>query len=520
MIQEISNSNVISHREDGDMVTPTSALRRKRSTAAGGRLRPEGGQPLGIVMKYSSPEAQQGLQADRVNEDTGEIVTRDSSIVRAERWALKSVVNRLLPGSQTARCMVFRAPIRNQGLMPIEIHKGRKHGKAFYHGLMACGDVWNCPVCNAKISERRRQELIQALDEARKHGLSVHLVTLTIPHGIGDDINLLLSQLKKALKTMSSGKYSLKNQAASFGDGIKLAGFIRTLEVTYGQNGFHPHFHILQFVEPEVISGYRYPVNSSVIEHLYRKTWKRACLKAGLSEPSDTHGVTVKDGSMAAQYVTKWGLEDEMTKTISKQGKRNGLTPWGLLRAILEGDGSVVDPVHAENIFRVYSAAFKGKHQLYWSVGLRKKLLPQNVELTDLELVEQAEDERADLMSGITDEQWKVIRKFRKEADLLSAAEIGDTEQGRVSVKTLIDFITNLRCKDAPSPEVKRTREREQAGARFRAEANLRRRRNTTTRTRVDNSIDYTPVIELSSLDAELPLGLGRSIPISNTLLG
>lgn len=60
----------------------------------------------------------------------------------------------------------------------------------------------------------------------------------------------------------------------------------------------------------------------------------------------------------------------------------------------------------------------------------------------------------------------------------------------------------------------------EQAGARFRAEANLRRRRNTTTRTRVDNSIYYTPVIELSSLDAELPLGLGRSIPISNTLLG
>lgn len=192
-----------------------------------------------------------------------------------------------------------------------------------------------------------------------------------------------------------------------------------------------------------------------MIEHLYCKAWQRACLKAGLSEPSDSHGVTVKDGSMAAQYVTKWGLEDEMTKTISKQGKRNGLTPWGLLRAILENDNSVIDPSHAEKIFRVYSAAFKGKRQLHWSIKLRKKLLPQNVELTDLELVEQAEDERADLMSGITDSQWKVIRKYRKEADLLSAAESGDTEHGRGAIKTLIEFVTNIG---------ERTREREQRG--------------------------------------------------------
>jgi hypothetical protein len=133
-----------------------------------------------------------------------------------------------------------------------------------------------------------------------------------------------------------------------------------------------------------------------------------------------------------------------MTKTISKQGKLHGLTPWGLLRAILDGDSSVVEPTHAENLFRVYSAAFKGKRQLFWSVGLRNRLVPQNVELTDKELVDLEQEDPSDLMSGITDSQWKVIRRYRKEPDLLNASDLGDSDHGRASLKTLLDFIMSL----------------------------------------------------------------------------
>jgi hypothetical protein len=447
MIHQISNSNL--SQPDGG-----------RTTAGGGAV--IGGRPLGIVTKNSSPSQLAPAEFDL---STGEILStpRDPSKVRSERWALKSIVDRLLPASRTSKCMVLRAPVRNNGLMPIELLKGRKHNKAFYHGLMACGDVWNCPICNAKIAERRRQELIQALDEARKQGLSIHLVTLTIPHGIGDDINDMLSRLKKALNVMSSGKRSLKNEALKFGDGVHFAGYIRALEVTYGKNGFHPHFHILQFVDRERLSdGCWAHIDSSVIEYLYKKAWKRACASAGLPEPSDTYGCTAQNGSEAARYVTKWGLEDELTKNISKTGKFHGLTPWGLLRAILDDDSSVIEPVRAENVFRIYSNAFKGKRQLHWSVGLRKRLLPKNVELTDLELAEQAEDERTDIMSGITPEQWKVIRRFRKQSDLQNAAEMVDTDYGRSAVKALLDFIMTLseRCNDASSKSKKGVSER------------------------------------------------------------
>lgn len=420
-----------------------SAQRGGECASAGG-THGVGVRPLGIVTKNSSPAQNSASKELVFDSGTGEISTpKDSSKCRSERWALKSVVNRLLPNSRTSKCMVLRAPVQGVGLLPIEIRRSREHSKSFYHGLMTCGRVWTCPVCNPKISERRRSELVEALEQARKEQLSIFLVTLTIPHGIGDDITELLSKLQNALKVLSSGKYAIKTQFKKMFE-MDLAGYVRTLEVTYGANGFHPHYHLLVFVEPRFFQGLRCHTDKSIIDYVYTRAWRRACRVSGLPEPSDKHGVTVEDGSMAAKYVTKWGLEDEMTKTISKQGKYHGLTPWGLLRAILDDDSGVVEPSHAENIFRVYAEAFKNKRQLFWSVGLRKRLLPQNIELSDKELVDQEQDVTSDLMSGITDSQWKVIRRYRKEADLLNASEIGDRQQGAVSLKILLDFIMSL----------------------------------------------------------------------------
>jgi len=90
-------------------------------------------------------------------------LVKTSQAARAERFALKSVVNRLLPDSRTSKCMVFQAPIPGAGLAPVQVHKTCEHNKAFYTGLMACGSVWHCPVCSSKVSERRRVELQGAL---------------------------------------------------------------------------------------------------------------------------------------------------------------------------------------------------------------------------------------------------------------------------------------------------------------------------------------------------------------------
>jgi hypothetical protein len=311
--------------------------------------------------------------------------------------------------------MVLRAPIPGYGLADIDVCKGHTHGKAFYHGLMACGSVWTCPVCAAKVSERRRTELRQAIEAGKALGWVPHFVTLTIPHGAGDDIKVLLAKLSEALKRLSSGKYAIKRRIEQERPSEVLHGYIRALEVTHGnKNGFHPHFHMIAFTSGGITSAF--------MQDAYLAAWQRACRLAGLSIPDDEHGVTVQDGRFAAEYASKWGIEDEMTKGHTKQARLKGITPWGMLRAVLDGDDPEYPAERAAALFQVYAAAFAGRRQLYWSNGLRAKLALAK-ELSDEELVAKPDDEEASVLATLTVEQWKAIRRKGQQAHILTVAE-------------------------------------------------------------------------------------------------
>lgn len=375
------------------------------------------GSPLGIVTKNSSPyqfvtinSTAEAIPIEQQKDGSLRIVKLPEQ-ARAERWALKSVVNRLLPNSRTSKCMVYRQPLSGVGLAPIQVHITCEHQKAFYTGLMSCGSIWNCPVCAAKVSERRRTELQDAMAASRRLGWQAHFLTLTVPHGIGDDLKQIKQLQQKALARMSSGKNRIKEQLLR--NGITQHGYVRAYEITHGQNGFHPHFHIILFT-----SG----CSSAQIQSLYSPAWQKACLSVGLPEPSEKHGCTVQDGSEAAKYASKWGIEDEMTKANQKQAKRKGITPWGLLRAVLDENNPEYSPEYAANLFRVYSKCMKGARQLHWSVGLRNALALAT-ELTDEQLAEQITDEDSVFFAFITPDQWRAIRRAKAEAHILTAAE-------------------------------------------------------------------------------------------------
>jgi hypothetical protein len=244
--------------------------------------------------------------------------------------------------------------------------------------------------------------------------MRVHFVTLTVPHGMGDDINVLNERLGAALKRLSAGKYSLKNQLKAVYPDAEIYGFIRAFEVTHGDNGFHPHYHLLVFTSGDL--------DHAALHSVYAPTWQRACRLSNLPEPSLIHGCTVQDGLHAAKYASKWGLEDEMTKAHIKQTRRKGATPWGLLRAVLDGDDPDYPAKRAADLFRVYAAAFKGRRQLYWSNGLRA-LLHVDPEVSDEELIATADDDDSAVLAYLTITQWRSIRRARQEAHLLTVAE-------------------------------------------------------------------------------------------------
>lgn len=356
-------------------------------------------QPLGI---YAKTEATALARAFQVDQATGEILDApaDPKRFRAERYALKSVVNRLLPTSRTSKCCRWRIPKQS-----VQVHRSVEHGKAFYSGLEVCASVWACPVCAAKISERRRAELVTSVALAKSMGLHVKLLTLTVPHGLGDDLPMLLEQIRNAWRRTTTGR-----AGKQFRKLLGIKGTIRSLEVTHGRNGFHPHLHVLLFLDQDA--------TNHCIQGLFAPIWIDACTKSGLPAPSHLHGCRVDDGSYAAKYASKWGLESEMTKSHTKQGKFGSRTPWDFLRSILGKAEGWEQDCH---LFRTYAQAFKGQRQLYWSNGLRA-LLALGEEATDEEVAAVQED-NARMLAELTDDQWRAILRTKSETLVLDMAE-------------------------------------------------------------------------------------------------
>jgi len=394
--------------------------------------------PLGIYAKTEAAGGRSRITWAQVgDEDTGEVSpwhqvgTRLEEVVmpqeaRARRYALKSVVNRIMPKSRTAKCCRWRVPNK-----AIQVLRGDESRRAFYSGLQVCASVWGCPVCSAKISERRRVELQGAIATAKAKGWAVYLLTLTIPHGLGDDLGDMLAGMMAAWRRTTTGR-----AGKAFRKAMGIRGTVRALEVTYGANGWHPHFHALLFLDGEAAT--------CQVQERFLPLWQDACIKSGLPKPSDERGVRVDDGSYAAKYAAKWGLESELTKGHVKTGKRGSMTPWDILRELLQigSEGAGVGrpaPVAAKldgaagdtgtpakrarqlrALFLVYAEAFHSKRQLYWSNGLKELLAVED--LKDEELAAR-EDEAASVLAELTDDQWRAILATRSEAVILDVAE-------------------------------------------------------------------------------------------------
>lgn len=321
-------------------------------------------------------------------------------VARLERYALQSISRVILPYERVAKCLRVRIS------SDVDIWKTRD-ARFHYGGLITCGSIWACPICASKISERRKGELIQAMANWRQIGGEILFLTQTIPHYAHDHLKPLLAKFGRARRLM-------RNRATwrTWAKPVGLQGIIKALEITHTKNGWHIHTHELLFVRPGL--------ECLVEAERLLPFWQSACVTAGLPEPNG-HGLTVEDGSKASAYVTKWGIEDELTKAHIKKSKgEKGRTPFDFLRDILK-DG---DLEHGE-LFKEYYGAFKGKKQLAWSKGLRA-LLRLGVEKTDEELAAEIE-ESATLFAQLSPEEWRIVLKRDKRGELLEVAKLGKT---------------------------------------------------------------------------------------------
>lgn len=328
---------------------------------------------------------------------------------RVARFCLQSVARSILPKSRTAKCLRIRA-FNSE----VQVWKHHEHGTAAFCGLQTCGSVWSCPVCAAKIAERRRAELQAAMASHRARAGTVLLLTLTTPHQKTDQLVQLLEKQSKALHRFWRDR-TVKEVFKQIGT----IGHVRALEVTHGRrspsnNGWHPHYHCLMFGGSGVdLSRFDSHQLKDWQVRLYLR-WSACCLKSGLGEPSYAHGLKLDDGTKAGNYAAKWGLEDEMTKGHTKKAL-HGETPFDFLRSYLV-DGT---DKQAAALFAEFAETFKGKRQLSWSKGLKSMFAIE--EASDEELATRVE-ESAVLLGLLTVDQWRDVLKVDARSTVLEIA--------------------------------------------------------------------------------------------------
>jgi hypothetical protein len=380
--------------------------------------------PLGSNANISAIQQNQGLQpflidsvtdgkslAGSVDLSTGEMVFSspqyDPVTARLERFALQSAARRLLPDSRTAKCLRLRQGEGSASRVKnVEVWKSSKHQTAHYVGLQTCASPWSCPVCAAKISERRRVELLHAMLKHEANGGQVLLLTLTTPHTRTDNLPAMLKAQAGAMSRLNS----LRNAKALW-HSIGCIGTVRAWEVTYGNNGWHPHFHLLLFVS----SG----LDLDELQSSFYDVWANCCRLAKLPIPSLLHGVRLDDGTKAANYVSKglWGLDSEMTKGHIKKASNGGRSPFDLLRSYLYDRDK-----QAGALFIEYAKAFNRKHQLEWSKGLKALFVVED--MTDEETAAKIEDD-AYFLGMIEPEDWVLIRRANVRGEFLEIARHG-----------------------------------------------------------------------------------------------
>lgn len=362
---------------------------------------------LGSIAKFASPPPQSDTEnSPETDHETGP----DSAVLT--RFARQAAARRLLPDERVADCLRRPQP----GAPHVEI-VGQPGQSAHYANLLTCARLWTCPVCAARITEQRAQELRQAVLTWTVESESgfVVLLTWTLRHCASDQLADLLRALTGAHRAFKSGApfQRLRQRYGWFGS-------TAALETTHGENGWHPHLHELVFFQPLAATAW------SEFESEAKARWL-AVLKRHGRDATWSAGLDIREGdSDVWEYVAKygkapekerWTIEREVAKGAVKNG-RDGRSAFQLLDDYLQGDE------RAGDLFLEYAAAFKGKKQLVWSKGLKEALAV--TEQSDSEAAAALPDESV-LLAQIGLTAWYDVLRLPRDvrAELLQVAKYG-----------------------------------------------------------------------------------------------
>lgn len=370
---------------------------------------------------------------------------------REKRWQLARLLWDFSALKRVRHCKRYLA-MRHTSNGPervdeVEVRRSQDGEAVGYSGLQTCGSVWACPACSARIQAQRRLELGLLMAAAAEQGYCVVFTTYTLRHKAGQPLAGLWDGLSYAHRRVKQDKTVSKLRK-----GHGEVGSVRATEVTYGQNGWHPHMHSLRF--------YAKPLNDRDVAELRRnefRAWKAAAKSRGLGRPSlsafKMELVDIGDEETAnnvGKYLVKQiddktqnverlieagkqlsGITFEMQGGATKAARRSSsYTPMELL-----GEFAETGNVDFLDRFNEYELASKGKRALIWSPGLKQQF--KVAEKTDEAIAAESIGTKEDRVFGITEEGWQQVCQMHAAARILNTLNF----DGIAAAKELCDAL-------------------------------------------------------------------------------
>lgn len=347
---------------------------------------------------------------------------------RAAMFALQAVARETLGENRMTICYRYKIPEKH-----VEIWHSPIRQTAYYTGLMKCGMQWVCPLCSARLSEKRRDVLTKALDNSRDRYIPI-MVTYTAQHDAGMRLSTLLNGMLEAYRKMRQSRtWKLYKEE------YMIVGEVRALEITHGSAGWHPHFHTLMFLDIALLKivgeNGRYNLAASVYDPLrahLTPEWIAALEKCGLTA-LDGPGLHVrgdwdqlddyltKSGSAMPKQAEKWTVATELTKSNRKKSRGDNLNVWDFLLMIYAGETRYV------RLFKEYFQATKGKSQMQWTPGMLAKLEVESQ--SDDQLLDDQPDQADHILMRLSADHWRAILDSGAEGRLLDESAGGNWER-------------------------------------------------------------------------------------------
>lgn len=323
---------------------------------------------------------------DRGGPHRGPTETRSrwsSEAIGGDVRGIRTATHRLRRASQRlsyhARHMACGRPLAAEVDLLV---RHRENGpRAGIGGLESCGRMWECVACSTRLLSKRAGGIVRALADHRAAGGESYLVTLTQrrPASVrvaGDEGEIAWEgppTLQMCLDRYREAWARARRQICRYLG----RDYVRAVEVTWGESGWHLHAHLLVL--------FPRPLDDEELSCLRARlatTWAAAYDDAPAWRPSLERGVDVSTSS-AARYLTKLGLEvADASKKRAKSANR-----WSMAQ-VLELADNPRSPwqSRARSAWREYVATMTGVRRLVYGQHLSRDVR-QKMETEDAERV-------------------------------------------------------------------------------------------------------------------------------------